>query len=69
MTNSKIVEWWTYIISGIVLLGFLAPAMISAADTIIVVLGLILLVLYGLWSYTFWVKPLFNLIKEEYREP
>lgn len=68
MTNAKIVHWWAYAIWGIVLFGFLAPAMISVSDTIIVLAGVVFMVLYALWSYALWVKPLIILIKEDHRE-
>lgn len=59
MTKRQIFTNWVYAISGIVLFSFLAPALISATDTALVMFGVLLIILYGVWSYYFWIKPLF----------
>lgn len=47
----KTISLWAYVITGIILLLFVAPALISAADTVAVLFGVVLLVLYGTWSW------------------
>lgn len=49
-------RWWVYIVSGVCLLPFIAPALISAHDTVMVLLGILLLVIYAVWSWKFWIK-------------
>ena len=68
MTTTRKSIWWGYVITGVVLLFFLAPAMISAADTLLVLFGIALLVGYGVWSWMLWFFPLVDLIREFYRE-
>jgi Sec-independent protein secretion pathway component TatC len=69
MTKGKVIQWWAYVILTIALWTFLAPAMISQSDTIVVLLGVVLLTMHGVWTYYFWAKPLFlHLIKEANRE-
>lgn len=53
--------WWIYAIVGILLLTVIAPALISARDTFLVVFGLVLLVMYGTWSWYLWIKALIEL--------
>jgi hypothetical protein len=64
----KALKWWAYIISGIVLLLFLAPALISAADTVAVLAGVGMLVLYGVWSWKFLIRGLIKQLKETLRD-
>ena len=61
-------KWWLYVIVSIVLLFFLAPAMISAQDTIIVLLGVVSLVLLGVWSWRLWIKGSIVKLKEMYEK-
>lgn len=60
-------KWWVYIVYGIALLFFIAPALISAPDTLLVLGGVLLLVLYGVWSWKLWIKKLVKLIEEDLR--
>jgi hypothetical protein len=53
--------WWIYCVSGLVLLTTIAPALVSASDTGMVSIGIILLVLYGTWSWYLWIKALIEL--------
>jgi hypothetical protein len=64
MTTKRTVHWWLYIIAGIVLLFILAPALISAADTLAVILGIAFLVIYGVWSWKLWIVPTLNRIRD-----
>lgn len=50
--------WWGYVCSGLMLLGFVGPTLLSAADTFAVLSGLVLLVLYGVWSWNLWIVKL-----------
>lgn len=60
--------WWVYVISGITLIFFLSPALISAADTMLVLLGVALLVLYGVWTWKLWFTRFLNFVKESWNE-
>jgi hypothetical protein len=68
MTKTRQLVWWLYIFGGISLLRFLGPALISAPDTGLVLIGAGLLILYGVWSYRLWARRtaifLFNKVKE-----
>jgi hypothetical protein len=68
MNMKQEIGWWVYVVIGIVLVFFAAPALVSAPDTISVLLGIMGLVAYGVWSYHFWVKRtaifLINKLKE-----
>lgn len=68
MTKKQTAIWWVYAIVGIGLIYFLAPALISAADTFLVLLGVLLLVLFAVWSWRLWGKSLAKLIAGAYRE-
>lgn len=61
MTNQRRLLWWAYVVSGIVLLGAVVPALISASDTMLVLIGLALLVAYATWSWYLWIKELIEL--------
>jgi len=63
-TVRKTISWWAYLITSVILLFFLAPAMISAADTFLVILGFAFLTAHGIWSWKFWILPLINKIRE-----
>lgn len=68
MTKKQIVIWWIYVIVGVALIYFLAPALISAPDTFLVLLGLLLLALFAVWSWFQWGKSLAKTIGDAYRE-
>lgn len=68
MSKLRKLMWWLYVITGILLLGFIAPALISAADTLAVVFGVVLLAAYGVWTWEQWVSDLINKAKESIRE-
>ena len=59
MSRRSTIKWWAYVWSGIILLLFVAPALISAADDIFVLLGFGLLIAYGWWSWKFWIRKIF----------
>lgn len=65
MTMKKKAEWWLYIILGVMLLGFLAPTLVSAADTFAVLMAVLILVLYGVWSWYLWIDKFIIQIKKE----
>jgi uncharacterized membrane protein len=60
--------WWLYVIIGCILLAFLAPALISTADTISVLCGVILLVGYGVWTWNLWLCRFVFKLKEMYEK-
>lgn len=68
MTRKQIITWWIYSICAVVLIYFVAPALISAADTILVLLGVFFLVSFVVWSYYLWIRPFAKLIKDFYNE-
>jgi hypothetical protein len=68
MTRKQIIIWWIYSICAVVLIYFVAPALISAADTILVLLGVFFLVSFVVWSYYLWIRPFAKLIKDFYNE-
>lgn len=59
MSRKSTIKWWTYVWSGLILLLFLVPALLSASDDWLVLLGVSLLVGYGWWSWKFWIRKLF----------
>jgi hypothetical protein len=65
----QVADWWLYVFCGIMLRWFIGPVLISAPDTVLVVLGVVLWVGFGIWSYYLWIKPVsiwaFNKLKEE----
>lgn len=61
----KALAWWLYVWAGIILLFFLAPTLLSERDTLMVLVGIVFVVAYGVWSWRFWVKSLIQRIKEE----
>ena len=63
MTKMQKAIWWVYVVSGVILVFFLAPALISAADTFAVLFGVLLLVLFVLWTWHLWAKSLASKIK------
>ena len=46
-----LLTWWVVVITIFVYVGFLGPALMSAASDIAVILNLVLLVLLGCWFY------------------
>lgn len=63
-----ILEWWAFVIIGVILFRFLGPWMVSIKDTAVVVLGIILLVSYFVWAYYMfkpWVIKAFKYLGEE----
>lgn len=68
MTKKMQFVWWIYVLSGVTLILFLAPALISAADTMLVLLGVALLVLYGVWTWKLWFTRFLGFMKESYDE-
>lgn len=66
MTFKHKIEWWIYAIAAFILLLFVAPAMISADDTLLVIMGVLLLVFFGVWSWQLWISRLINLILKEF---
>lgn len=68
MTRKQIITWWIYSICAVVLIYFVAPALISGADTILVLLGVFFLVSFVVWSYYLWIRPFAKLIKDFYNE-
>lgn len=58
MTKKRTALWWSYVVSGVVLLFFLAPSLISAADTVLVLAGVALVISYGVWTWMLWGKSL-----------
>jgi hypothetical protein len=68
MTRKRILHWWAHVVSGLILIFFLAPALISAADTVAVILGVILLVAFGVWCWRLWFLKLLKLIGQSYNE-
>lgn len=67
MTKVSVAHWWAYIVFGLVLLGSWVPAMISYADTFIVLLGLLLLAGYGVWSWLLWIRPVVKIYQNAHR--
>lgn len=57
--------WWLYIISGALIFFFLAPMLISAPSTLAVLLGVLILALYGVWSWKLWLRDLFDKLLED----
>lgn len=49
--------WWLYIVFAVMLV-FVVPSLMSAGDTIAVIAGVLLMVLFGVVSWKFWVRPL-----------
>lgn len=68
MTRSQKFEWWLYCISAVILFFFLAPALISAADTLMVLLGVILIVIFAVWSWHLWITKFWKLLKDSFYE-
>lgn len=60
----KVFGWWLYVVTGLALLGFIAPALISLPDTLAVIFGLVLLAAYGIWSWELWISDLIIKLKE-----
>lgn len=56
MTKKSQFIWWSYVIAGIVGILFLCPMLISEPDTLLVLAGVLLLVLYGVWTWHLWFK-------------
>jgi hypothetical protein len=65
MSKKMKLAWWLYVITAVVVLGFAAPALISAADTLAVIFGVALLVALGVWSWELWVSELITFVKEQ----
>lgn len=57
-------HWWIYASYCVVVLPFMAPALISMADTFGVMLGVLLLVLLGVWSWGLWIKRLVHYLED-----
>ena len=64
MTVKKRLIWWLYAIACFAILLFIAPALISAADTLAVLFGVLLLIALGVWSWELWVSHTVNKLKE-----
>lgn len=57
MKATRVVQLWAYAIAFFVLC-LVAPVLISEPDTLTNLLGLLLIVVYGVWSYCLWIKPM-----------
>lgn len=62
----KEIFWWAYVLIGISLVCFVAPMLISIADTFAVLLGIALLVGYGRWTWSLWLRALIDKAKQEF---
>lgn len=50
------IKWLVYIVSGIVLILFVVPTLVSMPDTSEVILGLIICLAFGVISWQFWIR-------------
>lgn len=60
-SSTRELFWWLYAVFVVMLL-FVVPSLMSAGDTIAVIAGVLLMVLFGVVSWKFWVRPLINLL-------
>lgn len=67
MKEVKEFKWWAYLLAG-VLLCFTVPWLVSAPDTVMVIVGIILMVVYAVVSWKFWIRPLIVKIWESVNE-
>lgn len=56
MTTRRLILWWLYVMTGIILVSVLAPTLLSAPDTTLVLLGIWYIVAYGVWTWYFWLR-------------
>lgn len=68
MTRRDRIHWWIYAIATVVLWFFFGPYLVSAADTVMVLAAVVLIVLYGVWSWELWVKRFIQIIQERLNE-
>lgn len=68
MTKKQQFKWWVYIVGGLVLILFIVPTLLSARDTIAVISGIVLLVIFGVISWHLWIKSAFQSIKGKLSE-
>lgn len=54
--KSKDLQWWAYLV-GLVLLMFVVPTLMSAQDTVLVIIGIILMIAFAVVSWKFWIRP------------
>jgi len=57
--------WWVYAVVGVLML-FTAPRLISAADTYAVLCGVLMLVLFAVWSWHLWISEVLGYIKKDW---
>lgn len=57
-------HWWLYLVFG-AMISIVVPLMVSARDTISNIIGIIILVIYGVVSWKFWVRPLITKMQEK----
>lgn len=57
-------QWWLYLVIG-AMISIVVPLLVSARDTISNLIGVIVLVVYGVVSWKFWVRPLIMKMKEK----
>lgn len=62
MTRKQFI-WWLYAITTVILLFFVAPILVSAPSTLMVLMAVVLLVLYGVFTWHMWVKQLLDFIE------
>lgn len=63
MTKTRQVQWWIYIVTGLAVIFFLVPTLVSARSDIAVFSGLLLLTGYGFVSWHFWIAEALASIK------
>lgn len=68
MTFKQKFIWWSYMLISVSLIFFLAPALISAADTVLVLLGVALVLAWGTWSWSLWAKQWVKFLKDAFNE-
>lgn len=65
MTKKMKLMWWLYIVSMVVVGGFVVPMLISQPSTLAVVFGIVILIALGLWSWELWISGLITKAKEQ----
>jgi len=60
------VKWWLYIFVGVVFLFFVLPSMMSAPDTLTNIAAIMLLVLFGVWSWHLWIKKVLKSLEGKF---
>lgn len=68
MTKWQKLHWWLYVLFGVTILFFLVPALVSAKDTLAVLIGVALLIAFGYWSWELWVRRVFNWVEIKVEE-